>query len=209
MSELSTPARINWLTPRNWPDEAAPLSFMDRLWNRFDGAYPHKFRSAFANERAIQNWRTEWADAFTDAGLTAGEVIAASKQCRREYPDWPPTIGQMIALCRPQRDYQAAHEEAAEQMTRRERNQDNWSDPALFWAAAELGADLLERRYETIKNRWQRELDRCAALVAQGQLPREIPRRMRALPAPDKIAPLPAEIAAIAEKARAALRANG
>ena len=61
------------------------VSLMDHLWNRMDGTYPNRWRAAFANEQAIENWREAWADAFSDERITPDEVRSTIAVCRKTY----------------------------------------------------------------------------------------------------------------------------
>lgn len=165
--------------PSAWLDVHPMLgiSLMDHLWNRLDGAYPHKFRSAFANERAIQNWRESWAEMFDDEQLAPDEVKTGLKRCRTLY-DWPPSFAEFLRACRPQLDSRAEHTEACEQMRiRLAGGSDRWSRPQVYWAAVAVGAhDLNALAWEQIRVRWERALSN-----ASGD---PVPEFAPALPAP-------------------------
>lgn len=180
-----TSTSAGWLQPRTWPDADKPLSMMDRLFNRLDGSYPHKFRSAFANAQAIQNWREAWAEAFDEEGLTLAEVKVGIVTCRKLY-DWPPSLPEFLKACRPSMDVERAFFEAVEQMHRRESGKDAWSSTALYWAAVSLGADLRNYPYQSISKRWSAALEMAAKKIKSGELPNEVPARLEALPAPGR-----------------------
>jgi len=185
MSEQLSTNSNPFLVPKPMQDpNARPLSIMDRLFNKLDGNYPHKFRSAFTSEQAIQNWRESWAEAFYEEGLNPHEIKAGIVACRRLYA-WPPSLAEFIQACRPPVNYEQAHAEAVKQMRLREDGRDNWSKPAIYWAAVKIGAfDLFNAPYVAIKGRWQRALDEA---MAKPQLP-EIPPRLAALPPPGRTA---------------------
>jgi len=171
-----------FLIPKPMPDGLRPLSIMDRLFNKLDGNYPHKWRSAFTSEQAIQNWRESWAEAFIEEALTPHEIKAGIVACRKIY-DWPPSLTEFIRACRPTLSHEQAHAEAVKQMRLREEGQDHWSSPAIYWAAVKIGAfDLFNVPYAVIKQRWQRALDEA---MARTDLP-EIPPRLAALPPPGR-----------------------
>lgn len=167
-----------WLEPRQALDG---LALIDHLFNRLDGLYPNKWRAAFANDQAIANWRTAWAEGFADEGVTADEVRAGLKACRRR--EWPPSFAEFFKDCRPSIDYQVALMEAVEQMGRRESKTDRWSHPAIYWAAVKIGSyDLSRKTLRELQPDWNRAFGDQLAL---GQWP-EIPDRLPALPAPDE-----------------------
>jgi len=91
-----------------------------------------------------------------------------------------------VRLCRPPIDYERAFLEAVEQMHRRKAGNDRWSNPAVYWAAVDIGSDLMSRSYPEIKSRWQAAVDRAVDGVRSGELPAVIPPRYDALPAPGR-----------------------
>ncbi|MDP1941269.1 MAG: replication protein P [Gallionella sp.] len=184
MGALSTSTN-QWLQVMNWGDASKPLSLMDRLFNRMDGAYPHKFRSAFANQQAIQNWREAWSDKFSRAGLSLNEVAEGIDRCTDLY-DWPPSLPEFMKACRPSIDCERAFIEAVEQMRKRASGSDSWSSPVVYWAAASLGSDLSNSHYSAISKRWAAALDKASARIKSGELPNEVPARLEALPAPGR-----------------------
>lgn len=94
---------------------------------------------------------------------------------------WPPTLPEFCALCRPRIEPETAFVEAVQQLGKRDLNEDTWSHPAIYWAAAAIGEfDLRSASYPTIKARWTDALERE---LAKGAWP-EIPKRPLALPAP-------------------------
>ena len=71
--------------------------------------------------------------------------------------------------------------EAIEQMARRESGRDRWSHPAIYWAAAKIGAyELGSKTLRDLNAEWRKAFGDQLAL---GQWP-EIPERLPALPAP-------------------------
>ncbi len=185
MGALSNTHSSAWLTPRQFADSAKPLTMMDRLFNRLDGSYPHKWRSAFANAQAIQNWREAWAEAFDEEGLTLDEVKAGIVTCRKLY-DWPPSLPEFLKACRPAIDPERAFIEATEQMRLRDAGKDRWSSPVVYWAAASIGQDLRNFPYQAISKRWAAALDFAEKRIRSGELPNEVPIRRESLPAPGR-----------------------
>lgn len=159
------------------------LSMMDHLFNRLDGAYPHKWRSNFPNQQAIDNWCESWAEAFEEEGITPQDVKAGLKACRSRY-DWPPSCAEFIKACKPSVDPLVAYYEAVNGMQARERGEaGKWSHPAIFWAAIQVSAfDLKNQSYSQIKPRWEKALQ---DEMGKGEWA-AVPEPMVALPAPGK-----------------------
>jgi hypothetical protein len=155
------------------------ISLMDHLFNRFDGAYPNRWRAAFASEQAISNWRESWSEAFDEEGLTPQMISDGLKACRKSY-DWPPSLTEFLKACKPQVNIDAAIYEAIEQMRKRQHGKDSWSNPAIYWAAVKVGEfDMISQSFSSIKPRFESALKK----VLEGEvLP--VPARVAALPAP-------------------------
>ncbi len=159
------------------------ISMMDHLFNRLDGAYPHRWRSAFANQQAINNWRESWVEAFEDEGITPHQIKAGLKRCRSMF-DWPPSISEFIKACRPAVDPTVAYYKALEQGARRAKGErGDWPSPAVYWAWVKIGAfDFNNVPYTVLKPRWIAALEEECA---KGSWP-EIPDAHLAIPAPGK-----------------------
>lgn len=158
-------------------------SLMDHLYNRLDGAYPHKWRSNFPCQQAIDNWSVSWAEAFEESGITPHDVAAGLKACRTRY-DWPPSCAEFIKACKPAVDPLVAYYEAVGGMQAREKGEvGTWSHPAVFWAATQIGAfDLKNQSYSQIKVRWELSLKEQMEKGSWGEI--KEPRLQ--LPAPGK-----------------------
>lgn len=176
----STSPLSAWIDPHPKLDGVA---LIDHLFNKLDGLYPHRWRSAFANQHAIANWRQAWAEGFAEDGLTMVEIKRGIAECRRMF-DWPPSFAEFVKACRPMLDYERAYIESIEQMRKRQTGADEWSLPAIYWAAVKLGSDLSAYPYNAIKGRWKAALDDAIDGVRSGRLPAEVPQRLEALPAP-------------------------
>ncbi len=172
----STSQLSAWLDPH---PRLEGLALIDHLFNRLDGLYPNRWRAAFASDKAIANWRIAWAEGLSDEGITAEEVRHGLRECRKR--DWPPSFAEFFKDCRPPVDFTAALLEAVEQMARRESNSDRWRHPAIYWAAAKIGAyDLGRKTLKELEPEWRKAFGDQLAL---GHWP-EIPKRAPALPAP-------------------------
>ncbi len=75
-------------------------NLMELLFDRLDGAYPHKWRSNFPNQDAIDNWMTSWSEAFEEEKVTPEMIKNGLKACRSQF-DWPPSCAEFIKSCKP------------------------------------------------------------------------------------------------------------
>jgi hypothetical protein len=158
------------------------ISMMDHLYNRLDGAYPHKWRSNFANETAIDNWRVSWAEAFEDEKISLTEIANGLKACRTKF-EWPPSCAEFIGACRPVADALKAYYEAVAGVQARSTGKMGvWSHPAIYWAAAPLAFDLGNQTFSQIKARWEAAYD----LQMERAEWEPIPQVALALPAPGR-----------------------
>lgn len=170
-------------SPSIWLTEHPKLgiSLMDHLFNRLDGAYPNRWRAAFASEQAVANWRESWAEAFDEEGLAPQLIADGLKACRKLY-DWPPSITEFLKACKPPINIDVAIYEAINQMRARQHGKDVWSNPAIYWAAVEVGEyDMISQTFSQIKPRFEAALDK---VMAGEVLP--VPARAPALSAPGK-----------------------
>lgn len=193
-----------WFKPRLDLDG---VTLIDHLFNAFDGLYPTRWRSAFANQQAIENWQNAWAEGFWEEQLTLGEIKRGISECRKSYA-WPPSFAEFVKACRPSLDYERAFFEAVEQIGRRPIGKDVWSVPELFWAATSLGNDLLAGSYNSLKARWHNALDKSIEKIKSGELPKEIPPHRIALPAPSQSTLPPEMVRARAAELKEILSGN-
>ena len=157
-------------------------SMMDHLFFRLDGLYPHKWRSAFPDEQAIDNWKCAWAEAFEEEHIAPADIKAGLKACRTKN-DWPPSCAEFMKACKPPIDPMVAYYEALTGLQARAKGASGlWSHPAVYWAAAGLSFDLLNQTFSSIKVRWEKAL---ADQLDKGTW-EAIPAPMIALDAPDK-----------------------
>jgi hypothetical protein len=153
-----------------------PTSWIERLFDRLSGFYGSKFGDLWRG-CDIESVKRTWAEAL--AGYSPDEIKHGLNACLSRI--FPPTLPEFLMLCRPPVDFESAFCEAVEQMRRRESGCDEWSSPAIYWAAVQIGSfDLRNATWPVIKPRW--------TAVLQAQLDKrewpEIPPRLAALPAP-------------------------
>jgi hypothetical protein len=158
------------------------ISMMDHLYNRLDGAYPHKWRSNFPDQASIDNWATSWAETFEEERITLEEVAAGLKYCRKNL-EWPPSIAEFVKACRPSINPLTAYYEAVAGCQARQRGEVGvWSHPAVYWASVPLSYDLLSQSYSQIKLRWEKSFE---DQMNKGEWD-EIKKPLVALPPPSK-----------------------
>lgn len=162
------------------PAEALGIALIDHLFNRLDGAYPHKWRSNFASQQAIDNWAESWVEAFEEEGITPGDVKAGLRECRRRFA-WPPSCAEFIQACRPGLDAMSAYHEALAGLVARGKGEaGTWSHPAIYWAATLLRTDLMSQSHAQVKTRWEAALQAQLARTEWAEIP--APRVLLAAP---------------------------
>ncbi|HEX8590672.1 replication protein P [Pseudomonas sp.] len=178
------------LSVLNKPHASLGMSPMDWLFNRLDGAYMTKWRREFPSEQAVANWRESWAEGLEEERITLAEIKRGVAQCRKLF-DWPPSLTEFLKACRPALNAEVAFAEAVKQMNRRKFlmgtalrpgetvQQDEWTHPAIYWAALELGKDLFDYEFKDLQIRWRSALDQALASPKGA-----VPPPMLALPAP-------------------------
>lgn len=196
----------SWSVPHDLRDGSGrKLSAIDRLYARFDAMYMQKWRSHFTSPEVIEDWKKAWSSALVRNGITLQMALAGLERCSAEYPKWPPSEGEFVALCKPPLDYEEAFHDAVRQMHKRQmadpKDPDVWPHPAIYWAAMDFGQyELRHVSYSQAAGRWKRLLDKRL----EGECPSVEPSRPQ-LAAPARNA----EGAAItsAEAKAAAMRA--
>ena len=88
--------------------------------------------------------------------------------------------------CRPAIDLEQAFCEAVHQIHKRKDNKDKWSSAVIYWAAVELGNDLNNYPYQSIKARWKSAFDKAKEKIFNGDLPNSVPKRLVAIPGTGK-----------------------
>lgn len=175
MNAPLTPSTLKPGMSTDWPAEAVPQSWVDSLFARMSALYGSKFADLWRGTD-LQQVRRTWGVEL--AGLTNDELRAGVAALRNR--PFPPTLPEMIALCKPPMNYDAALYEAAQQMRLRADGKDQWTKPALYWAALKVGEfDMLNLAHGQLIKRFTAALDE----VLRGEI-RPVPPRAVALPAP-------------------------
>jgi len=185
------------VTEHDWPAKAFSLD-PNRASNQFSLAWGAKLIEQLHmtyGAKFLQQWQgvdkaalaQHWAQELS--GFSGREIASALAACKMR--SWPPTLPEFIALCRPWMDAHTAYQEAVRGMAERQKGgMGSWSHPAVYWAAARIGAyDLLNNGWQVIRHRWEATL-RDALNQKQWQA---IPAPCRQLAAPGKTIPGQAE----------------
>jgi hypothetical protein len=168
-----TPSTLNsWNAPREvigqepdgmggFREVRRMLSAIDRLYARFASMYMHKWSSHFTSPDVIADWKKAWTSALINSGITFQMALEGIERCRTEFPTWPPTEGQFVALCKPELDYEDAFNYAVRELRKRRTGEDSWPVPAVYWAAMDFGRfELRQASYGQAAERWKRLLDK-------------------------------------------------
>lgn len=166
--------------PSNWVDEIFKR-FHGRFGNRFFVEYSIGKLNEDKQDEGVVNAKRVWGDEL--AGFTPEEI---KRGLSAQY-SFMPDCDKFKLACRPTIDYEQAFVEAIEQMHQRKTSKDKWSNPAIYWAAAEIGNDLNNHPYQSIKARWKSAFDKAREKIADGRLPNSVPERLVAIPAPGKV----------------------
>lgn len=158
-----------------------PIRWIDRIFARLSALYGARFADQWRGCDPAEV-KSVWADCL--AGYDADEIRRGLDACLCR--DWPPTLPEFAKLCRPPLDYERAYIEAVEQMRRRDTGDDTWSDAAIYWAAARMGADVRAHAYPAIKSRWTVSLDAATLDIRSGRLSAIVPARRESLPPPQE-----------------------
>lgn len=167
------------------PSTSLPGSWIDRLFVRLGAIYGNKFADAWESQ-SIEEVKAVWADEL--AGYTADEIRAGLIALRQRAPTWPPTLFEFAAYCRPlargPADPEIGFHEAVRGLDQRKRGEaGEWSHPAIYWAAQDVGPfDVLNCTWPQLRARWSAALERR---LAEANLP-PIPVPPPQLPAPPR-----------------------
>ncbi len=165
-----------------------PSNWVDAIFKRFHGRFGNRFFAEFSTGRltadghdeGIMNAKQVWAEEL--AGFSPEEI----KRGLSANYEFLPDCDKFKLACRPAIDLEQAFCEAVHQMHKRKDNKDKWSSAVIYWAAVELGNDLNNYQYQSIKARWKSAIDKAKDKIAKGDLPNVVPQRLISIPAPGK-----------------------
>lgn len=168
IATTSTAALSAWTDPRPAIGGGSKPSVLDELWIRFDGRWQNAWTSRFTTPESMENWKRTLAEDLVAEGITGKEFARGVEALRRL--KFPPNVPEFLALCRPILDDEEAYIEAMSEMPKRLRpreengqlvSDDEWTEPAIYWAAKRMWHDLENRQWRDVKTRWKRELERA------------------------------------------------
>lgn len=172
-------------------------SWVEKLFEQMLHTYGKKFTDQWGGADAdplIAHWSRQLAG-YTGPELARGLAALETR-------DWPPTLPEFKKMCRAPIDPVVAFYEAeAGMLARAAGRPGEWSHPAIFWAAHQLGQAIGEQPYGQLRVRWERALEDW---LARPKWP-PIPAVAVALPAPGRTQ----MEAAVAKERINELRADG
>lgn len=72
---------------------------MDKLFQRLQASYGHKFASMFPDAQCVADWHEAWGAGLADLTLT--DVANGLNGLLAAHPEWCPSLGEFKALCKP------------------------------------------------------------------------------------------------------------
>lgn len=166
-----------------------PMSWLfGELYGKFGNAFLDKFRSGHVVADAqgvecdtgIENMKAVWAESIREHRMNFSEVRRGLRGCDRLR--FPPSWPEFFALCRPVPTVDDAIREAVVQIPLRVDGKDQWSHPAIYWAAVKVGFhDVSTQDSKVLQKRFDIAL---ASVLAGEVLPVPPARVLPALPPP-------------------------
>ena len=99
-------AYLNLITAGSCEDSASESPMNDKIITRLfavlSAQYGSKFTQLLQNEDAENAMRQVWGDALKDCDALV--IKSALDRLPVDYPDWPPTVGQFLAITKVGRD---------------------------------------------------------------------------------------------------------
>lgn len=150
-----------------------PLAWIDKIWERLFSFYGKKFTDFWggADQKQIASIKRIWAEDLS--GYSAEEIKTGLDKCKEN--DYPPTMPQFLKMCRPLINYEASFAEAVKQLHLRKEALDNWSAPAIYYAAITMHHELSNCSYASVKDRWRNAIDTAVENIKCGKIPNEVP----------------------------------
>lgn len=169
--------------------KALPLAWVDKIFAVLTGRFGRRFSEVFRDgdavevnghdvDNGIEAAKRVWAAELV--GLTGEEI---SRGLAHKYK-YPPSCDDFLLACRPDvyADLESLFYRAVTEMRRRHAGSDqDWPEPRLFWAAAQLGNDLVNMSYAQLRGRWAE-----AWRWAESRADVPVPEVSAALPPPGK-----------------------
>lgn len=135
---------------------------VDWLFGELLGMFGKKFTDQWSNvidgvDVGMVNAKAVWAEKIRSNGLKVGDVRRGLAGCERL--KWPPSWGEFLELCSPSIDFDAALDEAVRQTEARKLHSDKWTNPAIYWAAVQVGQfNILSKPWDWLRPRFEKAL---------------------------------------------------
>lgn len=165
--------------PNNWVDEIFK-NFHGRFGNRFLAEYSTGRMNRDNHDEGVANAKSVWGKQLS--GFTPEEI---KRGLSAQY-SFLPDCDKFKMACRPSADDEQSFYVALEQIRLRKDAKDKWPNAVIYWAAVELGNDLNNYPYQSIKARWKQALGKAKEGIDSGKLPNEVPVKLVAIPSPGK-----------------------
>jgi hypothetical protein len=162
-----------------------PLHWVEDLFGRLAAILGNTAMATLYAGADLERVKAEWAEAL--ATFTADEVMRGVSSVRLR--KFAPNLPEFLHLCRPVLDAEVAWHEASNARGRGHQ----WSHPAVYWAASEMGYEMRNGTYQQHRKRWD------ALMAAQWQRrdwpapPLQIPHTPRPRQQPIDGVPVPKE----------------
>ncbi len=158
--------------------DALPIAWIEALFDKMALSYGKRFTDQWGGVEPTK-LKDHWAKEL--ACMSRKELSRGYAALERR--DWPPTLPEFKKMCRPGIDVDAALTEAIEQLQRRNQGKDNWSHPAIYWAAQKVGYyEMTTMTHAQLKPRFAVALE---DVMTKGDI-KPVPAPQLMLTAPDE-----------------------
>jgi hypothetical protein len=151
------------------------------IYGLFGNLFLDKFRSGHivdGIDTGIKNMKATWAERIRENSLMLSDVKRGLKGCERS--KFPPSWPEFLELCRPTPNVDEALVEAVQQLQARQDGKDEWTHPAIYWAAMRIGYfDMTKLTHSVLKPRFEDALKRVLSEPVK-----PVPPKFAELPAP-------------------------
>lgn len=153
----------NNLSPSTQQQAEQRIDPMEWLFGQLFGMYGKAFTDKFGSgatvngkDSGIENTKAVWRDSIRANGLRMPDIKRGLASCNRFVPAWP----EFLEFCRPTPNADAALIEAVQQLHARNEGKDQWSHPAIYWAAQKVGYhEMTTLSTSALKPRFSAALD--------------------------------------------------
>lgn len=146
-----TQALSTW-TPESSADEpSVPQSWVEAIFTRLHAQLGAKVADLYAGVPP-ETVKAEWAQAL--GGFQPSEISRGLKACQTRV--FAPTLGEFLRLCRPALDPEVAFIEAGHCLRQRDAGEvGDWTHPAVFRTAVQMGLEVRRGDYKAVRRRWE------------------------------------------------------